>query len=254
MGWSQTVTAVIVLLGLSVAATNANAAAGDAPIREAAREVLAEGDYQRELPLRQAGEDPARGQAESRDYRREPNSDGAYERRQTSGDGQIEIPPFLGELFGLLLWMAIFAGGALLLYFLFVEGRNLVRWRKGDWRRTQTGGTPAARHAEAGPPHPEPLRDIDGLAQEGRYSEAVHALLLRGIAVIRDRGASLPSSATSREILRRTPLAEEVKSALSVLVGKVEVSHFGGRDSSEADYLKCREQYQNLEQAREETA
>ena len=57
---------------------------------------------------------------------------------------------------------------------------------------------------------------------------------------------ALAESLTSREILQSVSLTERAKSALAPIVAVVELSHFGGRISSEMEYQACREHFQRL--------
>jgi hypothetical protein len=87
----------------------------------------------------------------------------------------------------------------------------------------------------------------DGLADQGRFSEAVHALLLETIELIKStRRLSLPPSLTSREIAARLGLRQPAAGALGTLVGTVEPSWFGLREAGEADWLRCREAHDRL--------
>jgi hypothetical protein len=83
-----------------------------------------------------------------------------------------------------------------------------------------------------------PIASAEALAADGRYADAIHALLLDTLAAL-SRAARLPASLTSREIVARVPLAPGARDALAGLVTAVEVSWFGGVTPSRADYLTC---------------
>lgn len=101
----------------------------------------------------------------------------------------------------------------------------------------------AARPADPAPP-PSPIEEAERLAALGRYSEAIHAILLRLLHDLRLAGGPVPAtSTTSREILREASLPERFKGGLSVLVGAVELCHFGGRPADQRLFQHCAEAY-----------
>jgi uncharacterized protein DUF4129 len=112
---------------------------------------------------------------------------------------------------------------------------------------TRRGGAVGLRH-------PEPLVDAprvaaaaalpavgdpDLLAGEGRFAEAIHALLLRALRGLARSIGGLARGLTSREILPRAP-AGAPRAALEELVGTVERHEFAAQPLSAADYQRCR--------------
>jgi hypothetical protein len=94
------------------------------------------------------------------------------------------------------------------------------------------------------------LAAADELAREGRYAEAMHVLLLRGLADIRARlDEPFADSLTSREILRSTRLPERARDSLRDVVGRVEWTYFGEYPAGQEDYAACRVSFNALEQA-----
>jgi hypothetical protein len=94
------------------------------------------------------------------------------------------------------------------------------------------------------------LAAADELAGQGRFVEAMHVLLLRGLADIRMRlDEPFADSLTSREILRNMRLPEKVREALRDVVGRVEWTYFGENPAGREDYLACRGSFDVLEQA-----
>ncbi len=93
---------------------------------------------------------------------------------------------------------------------------------------------------EAGTPAPIaiPIASAEALAAEGRFAEAIHALLLETLQAL-SRAARLAPSLTSREIVEHVPLPDRARSALEGLVLAVEVSRFGGAPAAEPDYRTC---------------
>jgi len=93
------------------------------------------------------------------------------------------------------------------------------------------------------------LAAADELAAQGRYVEAMHALLLRGLADIRARlDEPFADSLTSREILRSTWLPQGARESLRDVVGRVEWTYFGERPAGHEDYVACRTSFNALEQ------
>jgi hypothetical protein len=81
-----------------------------------------------------------------------------------------------------------------------------------------------------------PGEDAEALAAEGRYSDAIHALLL---GVLARRGGLHPAW-TSREALKRLRLEPTGREALGEIVALVERTLFGGLPATRADYESAR--------------
>lgn len=95
-----------------------------------------------------------------------------------------------------------------------------------------------------------PLDDAERLAAEGRFSEAIHLLLLRTLDELRRRsGRPIPRALTSREIVSRVPVPEAARGELSGLVTAVELSRFGGAEAGAGDYDRCRESFRRFANA-----
>jgi hypothetical protein len=92
-----------------------------------------------------------------------------------------------------------------------------------------------------------PLTDVEELARQGRYGEAIHLLLLHLFAALQRRPTTAPApSHTGREVLARTKLASDAKAALGVLVTAAESIHFGGRVAAREDYENCLGHYRRF--------
>jgi hypothetical protein len=93
------------------------------------------------------------------------------------------------------------------------------------------------------------LPEADALAGAGRYGEAVHVLLLRGIAAIERRfpRALLPSH-TSRDIARLEVLPASVRTAFSGIAERAEHAIFAERELTREDWDRCRALYAGLAQ------
>lgn len=166
--------------------------------RERAAEVLGRGEYQRQLPSPVA-------------------------------PFALDLPGLgaMGKLLTVLAWTA------LVVLVLLVAAWAFQRLR--GWHREallDRAGPAPARTAEIR------IASAQALAAQGRYGDAIHALLLETLQAL-SRAARLPRSFTSREIVARVPLGPEAREALAGLVVAVEVSWFGGAVPSEADYRGC---------------
>jgi hypothetical protein len=90
-----------------------------------------------------------------------------------------------------------------------------------------------------------PLTPAEALAAQGRYGEAIHALLLETLAAL-SRSARLAPSLTSREIVARAPMPPPARDALAGLAMAVELSHFGGAEPGPADFASCLERFRTF--------
>jgi hypothetical protein len=92
--------------------------------------------------------------------------------------------------------------------------------------------------------------EADDLARQGRYSDAMHLLLLNSLSEIRRQlGIGFAVSLTSREILRRIQLPDVGRRSLTVIIRSVERTYFGGEDADQDDYSECRVHFENLKQS-----
>lgn len=156
-------------------------------------------------------------------------------------------PSWLAALFDALepLLLVVFWGGvaviaALAIWFLVREGER--RWREGRGR--EPGAT-----ALVLPPSEERVRallaEADGLAAQGRYAEAVHVLLFRGVDDIRDQRPELFRRAlTSREIAALSALPHRARAHFGAIAGVVERSFFGGRAVDAEAWVRSRAEYE----------
>jgi len=91
------------------------------------------------------------------------------------------------------------------------------------------------------------IEAADELAARGRFVEAMHMLLLHGLAHIRLRlDQQFSDSLTSREILYSTNLPEAARASLRDVVTRVELTYFGQQSAGLADYTACRESFNAL--------
>jgi hypothetical protein len=137
------------------------------------------------------------------------------------------------------------AGVLLLGAILLFVACHLATGRPG-WRRApRPPAPPGPRPAHV--PAPPTLDRAEALAADGRFTEAVHALLAMSLARL---AASLPAlrppALTGRDIARSPALAPEARAAIGGIVAQVERGIFAGRTLAEADYAACRALYQRL--------
>ena len=142
-----------------------------------------------------------------------------------------------------ILWVVIIGGALFVLYYL----RDIIPMP--GWRRSMGEGPGEAE--EGAPLAAQSPSDIllaaDELAREGRYVDAMHVLLLKGLADIRQRlGEEFADSLTSREIMRRARLSAAGASALREIVLGVERSYFGEHPVGPRDYEVCRRRFDEL--------
>ena len=88
------------------------------------------------------------------------------------------------------------------------------------------------------------LSDIDALAREGRFDEAVHLLLVRSVADINAfRPDLVRKHYSSRDILIHPLLPEAARPAFRAIVQWVEKSYFAGISVGQAGFEACRKAY-----------
>jgi len=141
-----------------------------------------------------------------------------------------------------LFWGAVILAALVLLYLLVTQVLpGLALGPRADREENAEAGPTGAAAPEA------VVAAADELAQQGRFAEAMHALLLHSFAEIRRRrGAGFAPSLTSREILRRVGLSDAARAALGDIVGRVERSHFGEHPAGPMDYRACRSSFDRL--------
>ena len=142
-----------------------------------------------------------------------------------------------------VIWAVLFAGAAVLL---FLIARWIIRCYRpsekmanvstvgSDWR-------PAPKAARL------LLQDADALAAQGRFTEAVHLLLLRSIQDIDERTLNLLRPAlTSREIGALDQMPRAARPAFTHMAEVVECALFGRKNADESDFVQCREAYERF--------
>ena len=204
-----------------------------AEVRARARAALEDPRFQRALPSRDESADPKR--------RRRADDPNAI----PGGDEPLDVSlPVLGA--GAVLGKVIFvvllvAAGVLIAGWI---ARELLARRRGAGPRS---GPEAAASPAATAERPLVFDDASRLAGQGRYAEAVHALLLAAIRHFAERSrTAIQPSRTSRELVRLLPLGPEAREAFAELVRTVELSLFGGAAVGPEDYERNLARFQEL--------
>ena len=221
--------AVLLLAGAALLSGGpAGAQREPAEVQAKARVVLADPLYQRELPAHS------------------PPKDLSKARRFPAGRPSPEVRvalPVLGA--GAFLARVIFIVLAVVAVLLVLGWllRELIS--RGRQTRTDTDETrePAAEADEREPA----FEDAARLAGEGRYAEAIHALLLAAIRHFAERSrVAVQPSRTSRELVRLLPLGPELREAFTDLVQAVELSLFGGVAVGREEYERSLSRFRAL--------
>lgn len=173
-----------------------------------------------------------------------------------------EIPPPRRDpppdwLTNLVDWIAaLFRGAAPVLQVLFwgvvalaVAGLLFLILRELgalDWaRRKHKTARPVVQYRPEAEVAETLLADADALAEEGRFAEAVHVLLLRSIDDMRRRRPrAVRPSFTSRDIGGLDILPEQARGAFGAMADLVETSLFGGRPVDAAGFARSRAAYE----------
>lgn len=148
-----------------------------------------------------------------------------------------------GEVVKISFWtfLAVVGLGLAYLIYLHLRGEPWPWWRK----------PPKEAERELWRPEEAParvlLREADGLAARGDYSEAAHLLLFRSIEEIdRRRPALVRPALTSRDIADAEVIPPGPRGAFVSIVMMVERSLFGGRRLDEQDWTACRAAYEEF--------
>lgn len=231
------------LIGVPAPIAHAEAEAGPAATAaETAAEVLAQPRYQSDFPLppgTPATPDPAPAPSMPSDTpdfpSTEPDDLAPPQMPIESGGSGIDL-------------RYVLLGAAILGFVLLAV--YVMRRMPRQMRATGTRPAPviaAMRSPDAAPEsvrQPGPLDEAEQLAAAGRFSEAIHFILLRFLAELRHRAnLAIADSLTSREILRKDALPPPTREALGILIGAVELCHFGGRRADEKLFRHCAETY-----------
>jgi uncharacterized protein DUF4129 len=210
---------------LSVAPAAAQPAAAE--VQAKVRAVLADPRYQRELPAPSPPEDPG---------------DSGPSTRMPSSGVSVAVP-VLGAGAFLARIVFIVLGIVVILVVLFWLLRELISRGRAPQEAAGAGEPVEAETAEREPA----FEDAARLAAEGRYAEAIHALLLAAIRHFAERSrVAVQPSRTSRELIRLLPLGPEPRQAFTDLVRTVELSLFGGVAVGREEYERSLSRFRAL--------
>jgi Domain of unknown function (DUF4129) len=99
-----------------------------------------------------------------------------------------------------------------------------------------------------------PLLQAESLAEQSRFREAIHLLLLRTFEMLARRvGSRLAPGMTAREVLVGLGLPDAALPALTELVDAVEATAFAGLPASLDDYTRCADRFSLLQRTLEAT-
>jgi hypothetical protein len=216
-------------------AVASTAPATAAELRSRAVEVLADRRYQRDLPIAEPRK-PSPSETPPQ-LSGEPGGGGLP---ADVGPEPAPIPVSeVSTLVHVVLWVLLSAAAVL-----------GVLWvvQTLPQRRRSTADVAAPERTARETSGREIPGDPAGLAAQGRYTEAVHALLLTAIALLSRRfRLPLPPSRTSRELLRALPIQGAAREAFAGLVRTVERSWFGGAAIGPEEYAASVERFRAVE-------
>ena len=205
----------------------------EAESRKAVWDVLKDPRYQRVMPPHPEPEDLDGSGGRGRGFSVEGGG----------GDGQIAVPVLgAGAAIGKVVFLVLIVVVVLLLVG-WIGQIVIQRRRKAPADQAATEGAEEAAVRMREPA----FEDAARLAAEGRYAEAVHALLLAAIRHFAERSrVSIQPSRTSRELVRLLPLGAEAREAFSDLVRTVELSLFGGAPVGQEEYEQSLARFRDL--------
>jgi len=195
----------------------------DAARREIASSVLARGVYQTVLPA----EPVPRAEGTPGDRPALPRSESTDPDRETMVGGGLSL------LARLVLW-------GLLAMVLAIAATLLIHRPRSE-PAMPAPSEPARPRSAPLPPLPQRAERARELADEGRFDEAVHVLLLAALTKLSPRAPW-----TAREILGRCQ-AEDLGSSLSLMIDVSERSRFGGRPAASSDFERSWQAYRDFE-------
>jgi hypothetical protein len=217
----------LLLAGATV--LSAPATAAGAP--ERARAILGDSRYQTRLPQHEAPRDLDEGQT--------PPAFG----------GGINLPPVAAPALSagaeltriVFIVLAVAVVALVLARVVQTMAQRMARGRQSAGSEVEVAGE------EAGPERELDVGDATRLAAEGRYGEAIHALLLAAIQHFAARArVQVQPSRTSRELARLLPLSGESRAKFYELVMAVERTLFGGAPAGPEDFQRSLERFRSL--------
>ena len=222
-----------------LAALSAPAAAADAEAaRAAVQRVMHDQSLQSAWPFGDEGDGSSKDtEPRHSPWRHAAGSRDSVEPAEAPETWDLDFGRGLAGVLRLLLILVALAGIAALIAWL--AGGRSVRREAARSTPTARGGAPSAA--------PAPLADPELLARQGRFGEAIHALLLVTLDELQVRRARpRPRSLTAREAARTLDLPPTLAPPLSVLLAAVEAVRWSERPARPADWLRCAEAARQL--------
>lgn len=150
------------------------------------------------------------------------------------GGPSIRFGDGAGGIAEVLAWALVVVVAVLLLA---ATGRAVADRRRAAAQVKGKGTALATPPVAAAPP---PLLDYERLALEGRFTEAVHALLLHAfVALATRRGTGWPAARTGREILAAVGGFDAGDAPLRVVFQTAELGWFGRVAVDRDQYERC---------------
>lgn len=151
---------------------------------------------------------------------------------------------FLAPLLEIIFWLGL---GVLGMGALYLIGRAVYETRFAVPKKETEESPEVPLYQPAQAQARILLDEVDKLAAEGRYGEAVHTLLFRSIQDIdRNRPNVVHRSLTSREIGSLSVLTAKARTAFSTIAGVSELAHFGGISVNKSGFETARSAYAEL--------
>lgn len=158
-------------------------------------------------------------------------------------DALVEFLRASMPVLNVLFWIVVALVVALVAWFLL---REVMAARRGGKTPKTDRPAPADWRIDAHKARVL-LADADRLAAEGRYAEAAHLLLLKGVEDVQDRRPrEVRPALTSREIAALPQLPQGARTAFGAIAAVVERSLFGGRPVDVSAWSDCRRSYEAL--------
>jgi hypothetical protein len=205
-----------------------------AGVPERARAILADSRYQTHLPQHEAPQDLAEGQGQPQF----PSS-------------SARLPEVVGPVIGAgaaltrIVFMVVAVAVVVLILAWLVQtlSQRMARGRESAEDEAEV----KVKGEDSGPQRELDVEDATRLAAEGRYGEAIHALLLAAIHHFSARARlTVQPSRTSRELARLLPLSGDSRAKFNELVLAVERTLFGGEPAGPEDYQRSLERFRAL--------
>lgn len=147
-----------------------------------------------------------------------------------------------GAFFQWAFWIAV---GLVALLILYLIARSVFGFQFG-WRPRPRPDVDTAWRPDQAKARVL-LEDADALAAAGRFAEAAHMLLLRGVSdIIERRPRLIGPSLTSRDIAALPELPDLARPAFGLIAQIVERSHFGGRELGHSEWSEARAAYERM--------